>query len=113
MRMPSKVEDGSRPFQSKDLGFGNIAVLTVLIVAKEERLQPAVRGKALTRVGHIIGRISREDTVDELFRQNLALQRQLSHRNSGERTVPPLEFDLRLDRRFLDKRVLPSSGIQA
>src|SRR2546429_7408919 len=98
MRVSPEVEDSPRSFQTEHLALRNLAVLAVLVVGEEERVEPAIRVKALARVGHVVRGIRRKDTIDELLCQNLALRREIGHRNSGESTVPDLEFDLRLDR---------------
>src|SRR5438128_6200188 len=113
MWVSPEVEDSPRSFQTEHLALRNLAVLAVLVVGEEERVEPAVRVKALARVGYVVGRIRRKDPAHELVGQSLALRREIGHRNSRESTVPALEFDLRLDRSVFQKRFLFSSGIEA
>ena len=90
-----------------------IAVLAVLVVAEGERVQPAVRVEALARVGYVVWRVGRKDTLDQFVRQRLAVRRELGYCNSRKRTVSSLELDLSLNWSLFQKRLLHSPGIEA
>jgi len=113
MRVSTKVEDCPGTIQAKYLSLGNVAVLAMLVKAQEECIDSIIRDEALVRVGHVVGWIRRKDALDQLARQSLALRRQFCNGNSGKRTVPALEFDLRLDRSLFQNGVPSSPGIKA
>src|SRR5438132_5869152 len=90
----------------------NLSIVAVLKIAQEELVDASVRGQALSGIGHVVGRIRRENVFDNISRESFGFRCEFSYGNSGKSSVPALKFDLSLDRSLFQARMLLSSGIQ-
>src|SRR5262249_32163798 len=50
----AEIEDGGRPFQPKNLALRNVAVLAMLVIAKEQCVQTAICLETLLRIADIV-----------------------------------------------------------
>src|SRR5262249_25467863 len=113
VRRAAEVKHRRRALQTKNLILPAPAHLAVRVVAEKERFNSAVMRQTLPGIGDILGRIARQDPLDQLANKGLALLRAARDRRPRERPAAPLELDLRLDGRRLEQRLPLLAWIQA